>query len=364
MKPLKKIIGVHLLNDYSGSPLVFSQTLLALQKEGHEIVLHTSNPASGFLNTLNVEVHKTPYKFYSNNLIRLTIFLMSQFVTFFQLLRYRKEDVIIYVNTLLPFGAALAGKLIGKPVVYHLHETSIRPLLLLNFLRKIAAVTATRAIYVSAYLYNELPLKGVESIIIYNAVPEDFEKITEEFKYSSAKENFIVLMVCSLKRYKGIYEFIDLARRHPALKFEMVVNVTLIELKEFFAKELLPENLHLYSIQKNLHPFYQRASIVVNLTNPGLCVETFGMTLLEAMCYGIPVIAPPVGGPAELVQNGENGYTVDVRDGANLDKVLIELSGPQSELLRLSANAKRSSERFSSKQLRLRILNVFGSIAT
>ena len=33
----------------------------------------------------------------------------------------------VYINTLLPFGAALAAKLRGCKVVYHVHEVSVKP---------------------------------------------------------------------------------------------------------------------------------------------------------------------------------------------------------------------------------------------
>ena len=362
MQKKKKIVAVHLLNDFSGSPLVFSQTLNALQTAGHEIILHTGNGGEGFLDRLNIPVVRFPYRFHRNHVLRLIVFMWSQLITFIQILKYRNEDVCIYVNTLLPFGAALGAKLIGKPVIYHLHETSIRPFALLRFLQKTAEKTATRAIYVSLYLHRELPLKGVDSKVVYNALPEEFEKETNGFEYKTTGSAFVVLMVCSLKKYKGIFEFIALAKRHPELQFEMVINTRKEEIELFFKNEQLPVNLCIHPIQKNLHPFYRRASLVVNLTNPGLCIETFGMTLLEAMSYGIPVIAPPVGGPSEIVINGENGFTADVRNEYQMDSLLQQLSARKEDLIRLSANARSSSQKFSSEGFNSRILELFREI--
>lgn len=362
MQHKKKIVAVHLLNDYSGSPLVFSQTLTALQSAGHEIVLHTGNGGEGFLDRLKVPVKRFPYRFYQNSFIRLIAFVWSQVIAFIQLLRYRNEDVCIYVNTLLPFGAALAGKLMRKPVIYHLHETSIRPFALLRFLQLVAEKTASRAIYVSLYLHKELPLKGVESEVVYNALPEEFEKESNGFSYNHEGREFTVLMVSSLKKYKGIFEFIHLARRHPSVKFELVINTSPEEISTFLKDEELSSNLILHPTQKNLHPFYQRASLVVNLTNPGLCIETFGMTLLEAMSYGIPVIAPPVGGPSEIVKNGETGFTADVRDAQHIDHLLQQLSERKTELVRISANARQASRNFSSAGFRDKIRELFEGI--
>ena len=54
--------------------------------------------------------------------------------------------------------------------------------------------------------------------------------------------------------------------------------------------------------------------MVVSLTNPKLVVETFGLTPLEAMSAGLPVIVPTQGGIAEMVKDGNNGYKIDVQE--------------------------------------------------
>lgn len=36
-----------------------------------------------------------------------------------------QKDVVFYINTLLPVGPALAGRLMGKRVVYHYHENAL-----------------------------------------------------------------------------------------------------------------------------------------------------------------------------------------------------------------------------------------------
>ena len=66
---------------------------------------------------------------------------------------------------------------------------------------------------------------------------------------------------------------------------------------------------------------------MLNLSNPFLCVETFGMTILEAMAYGVPSIAPNIGGPIELIEDGYNGFCVDVTDARSLRKRLRKCWG-------------------------------------
>ena len=84
------------------------------------------------------------------------------------------------------------------------------------------------------------------------------------------------------------------------------------------------------------------ADLVLNLSNPSLWVETFGLTLLEAMAYQLPVICPPVGGPIELVKNDENGFCIDSRNMDELiEKIIYILESGNYE--RLSKNAKAQS---------------------
>lgn len=70
----------------------------------------------------------------------------------------------------------------------------------------------------------------------------------------------------------------------------------------------------IHARQENVIPFYNSTSLVINLTNPQFAVETFGLTPLEAMSAGVPVIVPTVGGIAEMVEDDVNGYKIDVQN--------------------------------------------------
>lgn len=94
--------------------------------------------------------------------------------------------------------------------------------------------------------------------------------------------------------------------------------------------------------------FYARASLVLNLTNPRLAIETFGLTPLEAMAAGLPVIVPPVGGIAELVQAGVNGYCIDVACVDAIASHINTVLGDAALYRRLSAAALRLSQRYDS----------------
>lgn len=356
---MKKIVCAHLFNDYSGSPLVLSTAIKGFVKNGLEVDVITSSTNDGFLSELKVNYRDNGYKFLDNKFLRLFRFLLCQVRMFFQTLRYRNVDAVIYVNTLLPFGVAIAGKLIGKKVIYHLHETSVKPFFLKNFLKWVATKTASEAIYVSDFLRKKEPLKNVASRVIYNALSKEFVETANAFQSKSNKEKeFVVLMLCSLKDYKGVREFVSLAEALPNISFEIVLNATTEAINLFFYNNVLPKNLTVFPQQSNVHQFYQRATLVLNLSHPEQWVETFGMTLLEGMQYGIPSIVPPVGGPAEIVQSGVNGYQIDQRHFEKLVQQIQEIAENPALYKNLSQNATRVAKDFSVERMSGKMLKV------
>ncbi|WP_462280482.1 glycosyltransferase family 4 protein [Salinivirga cyanobacteriivorans] len=346
----KRIVCVHLYNDYSGAPLVLSEVINGLSARGHQIDLFTSGKnAKGFLSNLEgVKHHYFHYRWTATRYINFFRFFFNQFFLFFIFLRYWRKDVIFYVNTLWPFAAALAGKLTGKKVIYHLHETSVKPKRLKRFLFRILDKSASDVIYVSKYLKQKDPVKQTHPHVVYNALSPDF---TDNIKPRGKTDEFTVLMLCSLKKYKGIKEFIQLAARLSNVHFDLVVSASEEDLNAYFKNDRFPENMSLYPAQVDVHPFYSKASLVINLSHPDKWLESFGLTVLEAMNYGIPAIVPPHGGISELVEDGHNGYKISVKKMDKITEVIHEISQDTALHQKLSKNAREMARKFDYKSM-------------
>jgi glycosyltransferase involved in cell wall biosynthesis len=319
------IYAFHLLNDFSGSPKVLKQLITGWKKQNVNVTIVTCSGREGFLSNLE-DVNYVPYwyRWNKNPFIRLFNLLLSQLLLILKLWSRVKKEDILYVNTVLPFGAALLGKLKGCNVIYHIHETSIKPALLKQFLFGVVKLCATDVVYVSKYLSQTEKITSGTSHVLYNAIETLFIEQANAFS-KSRKKTRNVLMIASLKAYKGVYEFVELATQTPEYVFKLVVNASQSDIDLFFVNKVLPSNLTVYTTQKNTHPFYQWADVVLNLSRPDGWVETFGLTILEAMAYHLPVIVPPVGGITELVEDGINGFLVDCRDMHSLRLKLIEI---------------------------------------
>lgn len=342
-----KIFAFHLLNDYSGSPKVLMQLIKGWVSNGVEVTVVTSSGRKGFLSDIN---HSTTINFWyrlsPNPVIRLLFLIISQILLIGKLWFRIKRSDIVYVNTVLPFGAAILGKIKGCRVVYHIHETSMKPKLFKNFLFGIVKYSAHDVIYVSEYLAKQEPVNKVKTHVLYNAIENDFLAIANNaVKPNNIQNN--VLMVCSLKKYKGIFEFVDLAVHNPNYNFRLVLNANLHEIETFFKAIILPENLEFFPTQTNLHPFYYWANVLLNLSKTDEWIETFGLTVIEGMAYGLPAIVPPVGGIAELVEDGSNGFVVNSKDAQLLSTRLRTVLANANVYTTMSRMAKTKINAFS-----------------
>ncbi len=315
-----KIVVFHLFNDYSGSPKVLKMVVEKLLKDGKDVDLISSR--GGVLDELeapNLHRHSYSYQFSMNPIVTLLRYVYAQLYTFFFAFRYIfKKDVVFYINTILPVGPALVGKITGKKVVYHYHENAFAKSIYYRTLAWIMQRCASSIICVSEYQRSFLKRKD-NVYVVPNALAPSF---TEGFVYDPKKsfDSQTVLMVASLKKYKGVVQFFDIACSLSQYKFVIVLNDTQETIDDFINKEKieLNENLSVFPRQENVELFYRNASMVLNLSDIRMVVETFGLTALEAMSAGLPVIVPSIGGMSDLVCDGQNGYKIDVSD---LDKI-------------------------------------------
>jgi glycosyltransferase involved in cell wall biosynthesis len=259
----------------------------------------------------------------------------------------------------LPFGAALAANLSGSTVIYHVHEVNIRPALLKLFLVKIADIFADRLIFVSAFVKDQFNFPPGKTTVIYNALPDQF--VNEAMKAVAVEKDgpFTVLMLCSLKAYKGVYRFVELAKLLPGIRFVLVLNTSAEERDVFQREANAPANCTIYPVQKVTAQFYKKAHVVLNLSIPGQWLETFGMTILEGMVYGLPAIVPPVGGVTELITDGAEGLYIDSGNVKHVAAAIIRLSTDENYYDRMASAALCKAGHFSQASFRGQITGAF-----
>jgi len=115
-------------------------------------------------------------------------------------------------------------------------------------------------------------------------------------------------------------------------------------LKRFVKKYNLEKNvIFLGSIEDTyLNQWYNRVSAVVI---PSV-FEGFGITAIEAMACGTPVIVTNVDGLRDVVTDGVNGLIVEYDDVEDLRQKIIYLLRNRTEQMRLSKNGRKKTLSF------------------
>lgn len=346
------IVFAHLLNDHTGSPRVLKAVIDG--QPGAENLLFVGSDGRGALETTKVLKRRYWYRHMQWRFATLLTYFLSQALLLRALTRAKDipPNAVIYVNTLLPFAAALWGWKTRRTVIYHLHELSLSPPIFQNFLVAVAKKTATRLIYVSHAHAALLPIDPIRSTTIHNAVDPQLASAGAAHQYKHRHGGaFVVTMLASTRAYKGVGEFGALAealQHRDDIVFQLVGD----------GGVTMPANVQQLPQIDNPARYYEESSLVLNLSRPDLCIETFGLTLLEAMTFGIPVIAPPVGGPAEIVEQSDGGFLIDSRETSALVEAVLRMADDEALCLRMSDAARLRAADFDTAKFQAAVASV------
>lgn len=313
---------IHLNNGYTGSVKILSQILIEAQKNGKPFKLISSFNKSGFLDQIedkfkiSVEYRATGIWF-----IKAWSFFKFQIKSIFLLYKL-KEYKLWYINTTEPLMVGLFGKMIGKTIIFHLHESPNNQRFFSKLNLWAMGWSSHKIICVSDYVFNSLkPANQAKAFVIKNALKLNLSKFPKSLDIQRPK----VLMVSSPKRYKGIFEFCQLAERLPKFDFLLICSGEKSAISKLFKPYLKSQNLRILSQQANIQSYYDDSHLILNLTHDDSVIESFGLSILEAMHQGLPSIVPEKGGICELVEENVNGFRISVKDLMGIQSKILEI---------------------------------------
>jgi glycosyltransferase involved in cell wall biosynthesis len=120
-------------------------------------------------------------------------------------------------------------------------------------------------------------------------------------------------------------------------------------------------------LDEDLPRLYQQAAVFVLPSVHRTCYgrrvaisELLGLSLLEAMGSGLPVVASRIGGVPEIVRDGETGFLVEPDDAEELRERLASLLGDPSLAKRMGDRGRALAlERFTWEQCAQRCLRAY-----
>lgn len=331
---------VHINNDYSGSTYAMKAIINAHDLRSFYLI--TDFKSDGFLKSNDYKKKiSVPYTFKGKGIKTIFQILRYSFLSSFKILfsaNLFKTDVV-YVNTILPWTAALIGWVFKKKVIYHVHEYYENPSMLVKFYLWIMTRTADELIFVSDFTKEKYLLKypkihNIKSCVRFT--PVRFETLNLEDLNTTLKFNGSIILICSPKKYKGVEVFVKLAETFANKSFELYLS------GDYFFKSELPINLKVFIKHRDIKSSLRKASICVNLSQKPDWIETFGLTVWEALTQGTPVIVPNIGGVLEIIDE-TCGISCDTRNLDDIIEAVKKIIGDQAIYSDYSKSAVKRS---------------------
>ena len=106
----------------------------------------------------------------------------------------------------------------------------------------------------------------------------------------------------------------------------------------------LSSRVLLMGLQADIPRWLHLADVVVQASR----LESFGLSIVEAMAMGKPVVAAAASGPREIIDSGVNGILVPVNDVKRIGSAIVCLLKDRALAERIGEAAIRRARRFSS----------------
>jgi len=175
-----------------------------------------------------------------------------------------------------------------------------------NFIKNIHLVAISKA------QAKQAPELGIQHII-HNGLD------MKAYPFSETHDGYI-LFVGRISREKGTHFAIEAAER---LKMKLIIAAKVDNNDmEYFKKEIEPKLSDQIQWVGEVNEI-DRNNLMVNATcmvHPTNWPEPFGLTLIEAMGCGCPVVAFNLGSIPEIIQNGKTGFIIPPEDVSGLMK--------------------------------------------
>jgi glycosyltransferase involved in cell wall biosynthesis len=275
------------------------------------------------------------------------------------------------------------GEMSGEFFTAGLAKWRLRPASVLVriflLLRNMIVKRADAFVAISSAVKGELAIHGVNRKAVH-MIPNSVD--TELFHPVSRQErqeirailglpsdDMIVTFTGRLVSYKGLPLLLrvwqEIQRRHANVSLLLVgsggldIHNSETELKEFVTANCLEHSIRFIGGVHNVYEYLQASDLFVFPTES----EAFGISLIEAMACGLPVVSTSVGGIRDILQHRVNGLAVNPGDFQELYDALDTLLTDHALADNLGRAARQTvEEKYSETSVTAKYVALFRSI--
>ncbi len=280
--------------------------------------------------------------------------------------KYSNLDVVDVHDWITASAGVKIKKKYGIPLIHTVHSTQLGrpsskryPLKLK--IERMCFREADRIITISNKMKEELrKLYNVDESkikVIYNCV--------DVKKFKRGREKDYILFVGRFSRRKGTDILVKamklVVKEIPEAKLKMIGTGEMLEYcKELAEKLKISESIEFlgWVPDEELVEAYAHAQLVALPST----YEPFGLTVLEAMASGKPVITTNISGASEIITNWKNGVVVKVNDVKDLAHAIIKLLKDKKLRKRIGENAYRLAKKYTWKKAANETIEVFKEV--
>lgn len=257
--------------------------------------------------------------------LRLPLSLVQQ-IRFFR----KRREAMVHLNSATLFVTAIAAKLAGKKITWHVREAALRP-------RPAGAMIRSWASMVVAI--SEIEAKSLGGAdqrvrVVYNPVnlqrfdPKAFKRETERQRWGLSKNATVILLVGGVSERKGALESVLCLEHLPDSAVLLVAGPPLEPGKNRYhdrVQEALhrvgKHRVHFTGILKEPEGLFAAADLLVF---PGKTPH-FARPIFEAWAMALPVVVFRMEGISQHVEHGTHGLVVEEHAPKPLAEAILKI---------------------------------------
>lgn len=249
-------------------------------------------------------------------------------------LKYKPDIVHLHSSKM---GAI--GRLVFNPktIVYTVHGFDSIKKAFSKFLvvEKMLKYRVAKIVGVSRYDVNSLAKENISENVelVYNGIvdqtSDDFKLLENDFFVKQLKKlkkqyAHVIMCVSRISPQKKFDLFLEIAKAKPNYAFVWIGNK--------YKMNDLPSNVFCLGEIHSAYTYLRYADVFILPSN----YEGLPISLLEALSFGVPVIASNVGGIGEVL-NGKNGFAVENSVESFIEKIDFVLQDSVNSQVKISA---------------------------
>ena len=255
---------------------------------------------------------------------------------------------------------------LGRKVVVHMHGFDVdyaKELDVQKFVKQFNRADAF--IVLSSPIKKQLEEWGITKPIYLSTTKVD-DRLVEGYD-NSKRDGKIkrILYLGRVEKAKGIFISIDiyalLQQKYPDLEYRVVGEGSDLENAKRYAKEKDVKNIVFTGVltSNDLKEQFVGSDLYLFTSYH----EGMPTSVLEAMCFGLPIVTRPVGGLVDFFENGEMGQMVDSFDATDFIEPIEDLMSNQEKAKRISDyNYQYGRDHFLASNVAVKIQNILKQI--